>query len=350
MATPKLTIVQFQDVLALSSKHDRNISRIAEEMNLSRSAVRNQLVQAEAWEATQKKAGGFESPELLSPDTPISEILAAKKRRFSRLRDAEESARWMKFKVRTDGPYGLAFFGDPHLDDDGCNIDLVEHHLSLVRETEALWGVGMGDYTNNWSGRLQRIYAEQSTTRTEAWALAEWFFGQGIWWLLIKGNHDLWSASHGNGDPLDWMQRGTAHLREWQARFIAESPNGVQVKVHASHNFKGHSQWNTLHAAGKAAKFQEEADLYIDADKHNWAVRQEEDQQRPGRVYWTARCRGYKYVDSYSEQLGYSPQEHGATVAMVVDPDGKGPNRIHCFADLDEGVDFLKFKRRAVNA
>jgi hypothetical protein len=32
----------------------------------------------------------------------------------------------------------------------------------------------VGDTTNNWTGRLARLYADQSTSAAQAWRIAEW--------------------------------------------------------------------------------------------------------------------------------------------------------------------------------
>jgi hypothetical protein len=291
----------------------------------------------------------YESPNILDPDVSAEELIKRLKKSFVRKHEAAMSREWMKFKIKQPGPYGLCFVGDPHVDDPGCNWPLLERDIKLITDTDALYGVALGDYTNNWAGRLQRLYTKQETTVSQAWRLAEWFFGQkkangqSIWMLLIKGNHDAWS---GSSDPLDWMSRGSSVLSDWQAKFIVEAHNGYELNIHAAHDFAGSSIYNPLHGPMKKAKFDGRAKIYVCGDKHNWACMELEDMMVPGDVYWACRARGYKFLDDYAEKLGYSGQMYGASVTLIVDPDKEGPAAYRCFPDLEEAVEFLNWKRR----
>lgn len=268
-----------------------------------------------------------------------------------RTHDAANKARlWFPIKILVEGPYAISFVGDPHMDDNGCNWPQLRKDMDTVRDTEAMWSVGMGDYTNNWIGRLkEKKYPGQEATKDQAWQLAEWFFarrkanGQSQHILLIKGNHDLWS---GNADPLDWMaSRGETPLEDWQATVKFVSPNGLEVPMWIAHNFKGNSMWNMLHGNQKKAQFNGEAKVYVCGDKHNWALSEIEDQERPGNVYWLARARGYKYIDEYARDLGFGSQQYGATITAVIDPHATGTQQIRLYPDVQEAADFLTWKR-----
>ena len=326
---------------ALGEKNNGNISR----------AVK--IVRARA--ERERRSGpvvNFDPPEIIDPDEPLDDLIARRVASFKRRREASASRTWPTFTLRENGPFGLAFVGDPHMDDNGCNWPVLERDLALLRDTAGLYGVGMGDYSNNWIGRLTQLYANQETTQSDAWRLAEWFFrqkkvgGQSVWFVLLKGNHDLWCEKKGGGDPLDWMCRGDALLEDWRCKFTVALKNGRQWRVDAAHNHKGHSQWNTLHGPQKAALMGEDADIYVSGDKHNWAIQQHEDQHRAGRVYWLARCRGYKFMDKYASQLGFGDQRYGSTITAVVDPRVEGPGAIQCFADMELAADYLSFLRK----
>ena len=137
-----------------------------------------------------------------SPELPIADLVADRKRRFE-LRSAHEDARKLiPVTVRSLQPIGILHFGDPHIDDDGSDISLLEEHARLVRETPGLYGATVGDITNNWIGRLAHLYSQQSTTACEAWRLAEWFIGEVRDWLyLVGGNHDAWSGAGDRESP-----------------------------------------------------------------------------------------------------------------------------------------------------
>jgi hypothetical protein len=93
--------------------------------------------------------------EPLPPaNLPTAEVLSLMRKRFDLKAANAQARRWREFKVPTDGPYALMLFGDPHIDDDGCNWGLLENHCDLARETEHLYAISVGDATNNWVGRL----------------------------------------------------------------------------------------------------------------------------------------------------------------------------------------------------
>lgn len=666
-----MTIEHLSDAEILAIKEQAgSIRQAAKQLGCVRSTLSRRLLKIGA---EGKARPAYIPPTLEESELPAEDIIARNKRSFERRKRAEASRLWMEFKVKDKGPFALVFVGDPHMDDNGCNWSLLERDVAILRDTEAMYGIGLGDYTNNWSGRLQRIYADQQTTRSEAHKLAEWFFGQkkpngqSAWWLLLKGNHDCldpetevftrrgwlryddllqtdevfgidtetdlgrwqpiteiikrqsngflnhlkitgvdvactdrhrvlhrhrpgggkpfseyryaspsdlsgrigipvsavldapgasidddeialagwfltdgwfeskrgyvrfgqskdhrpicdlldavgmayttdtrqrdprpikgvevksalpfttirvaakdrerfctivpakdklpdwawqmdgrqfrvllnslmagdgtwygdvrkggmlygterlldevqalchmhgfsaiktrdgrgdfrlnicqrrtremdvgdkvkrreydgpvwcltvplsnfmvrrngavyftgnsWSSSHGNGDVLDWMQRGSAALEDWQAQFVAVADK-VRVPVWAAHDFKGSSIWNPLHGPMRKGALNSDADIYVCGDKHNWGLTELESQEQPGRIVWSIRARGYKFIDSHASRLGFGSQDHGASIAMIVDPDAEGPNRVRCIPCLEEARDYLAFKRR----
>lgn len=300
-------------------------------------------------EADQSDDVEYEHPTLVSEAIGVEDLIEARKAAYVRAAEAKAARLWMRFNVKIDGPFGLAFVGDPHMDDPHCNWPALDRDVKLIRDTPALYGVGGGDYTNAWAGRLQRLYADQSVTRAQSWQLAQWFFGQkkkngqSIWWALIKGNHDMWN---GSADPLDWMERGAAPLEDWRIRFRAITPGGLEVPFDIAHNHKGSSIWNPLHGPMREAQLASQARVYLSNHLHNWGCFESEHDKVPGYVYWACRARGYKRFDSHAEVGGFGDQEYGASIVAIVDPARTGPQMVRCFPDIEEAVDFLKFKRR----
>ena len=63
------------------------------------------------------------------------------------------------------------------------------------------------------------------------------------------------------------------------------------------------------------------------------------------KVYWAVRARGYKFIDDYANRLGFADQEYGASILTVFDPYAEGPGSMQCFADIEEGGEYLTWKR-----
>lgn len=285
----------------------------------------------------------IEFPELPSSELPAPELIDQACKRFASHLAAREARRWMEIKIKSNQPIGVCLVGDPHIDNNGCNWPLLREHIKLLETTPGMYAVGIGDLTDNWVGRLVRLYADQEMSKKQAWKLAKYLLrGTKIQWLVhLLGNHDLWN----DGSYL--IKAGaqpTVPVEEWQSRFQLVFPNGSRVRVHAAHDFPGSSIWNKMHGPQKAAMLNEQADIYACGHKHEWAINEGENANR-GFNYWLVRSRGYKFIDSYSDQLGYGSQRYGASVTAIIDPSAVGPTRIRCFPDVGEAAEFLTWKR-----
>ena len=135
---------------------------------------------------------------------PIEEIIEHRKKQFVQKRKAKQSRKLINVKINLMGPIGILHFGDPHVDDDGTDLGEIYSLCNLVNKTEGLFGGNLGDVQNNWIGRLQALYGQQSTSAKESWRLTEHFINSVEWLYLVAGNHDVWS---GDGDPLEFIMR-----------------------------------------------------------------------------------------------------------------------------------------------
>lgn len=286
----------------------------------------------------------LEFPVFPDASVPTAELIDRLAADFERRHHAERARKWYAVKVKIPGPIGIAWLGDPHVDDNGCNWPLLRRHIEIIRSTPGMFAANIGDSENNWAGRLAHLYSQQDTSRATAKQLVEWLFSHsGVQWLLLLlGNHDVWG---GNGDALQRIARGGAPISDWSAQFRLHFANGREAKIWAAHDFPGHSMWNPLHGPAKAARFVGGAHLYVCGHKHNWSLFHNEDEHR-GDVYWLARARGYKHLDSYADKLGFGSQAHGSAIVSVFDPDAEGPNFLQCFADLEAAADYLTWLRQ----
>ena len=326
------------------SETNGNKSAAARLLGVPRGTFRKAYARID-WDSAPLK--NIEFPQLPDDDIPTTEIIEQMARRFEKRQKAYRARQWMTYKVKDKKPIGIAWVGDPHVDSNGCNWSLLKDHCKVMADTPGLYAASIGDHTDNWVGRLTRLYSASEQSRSTAVRLVEWLLrDSGVkWMLLLRGNHDMWTNNKSD-DPVHWIAKGIGvPTEDWAARISLEFPNGRAAKVHAAHNFKGHSMWNSLHGHQKQAHMKEEAHLYVAGHTHNWALHQEESASREF-TYWLARCRGYKFLDEYADVLGHSPQEGGATICSIFNPDAANDSGfVQCFADVEQGADYLTWLR-----
>lgn len=337
MAPPKPSKEQLQEFVEVYESCGRNLAQTARTLEKPRETLRHWL--HNFLDDLEPRP----EPEDLPPsDLPFEERLATMKKRNA-LRIAHAKAlSWQTVKVPVEGPYGLCWFGDPHLDDPFCDLELIEEHASICRRTEGLFGANGGDSINNWVGRLERLYAEQSATSSEAWELVDWFMNDlGINWLLwILGNHDVWNYG---SRIFEKMNTNRILMRDWDAKLRLTSPSG-DATVWARHDFKGHSMYNELHGLKRASLMDEEADIYAAFHRHTWGLAQGELEN--GREYCLVRARGYKMSDDYAVKKQFTEQLRGQSIVTIVEPRAGARPLIHAYKDVETGADFLTFLRR----
>jgi hypothetical protein len=286
----------------------------------------------------------FDVPALPDERPSADELLERRKKQFARKEAAKQARGLIPVNVHLDGPIGIAHFGDPHVDDDGTDVGMLERHVSVINETDGLFAGNVGDFQNNWVGRLARLYAEQSTSAQDAWVLVEWLLRACDWMYLVGGNHDAWS---GTGDPLQWIsgQQG-ALFEQHGARLELRLPGGRNCRINARHDFKGHSQWNTAHGPAKAVQLGWRDHIMVCGHTHVSGYQILKD-PASGLVSHAIRVASYKIFDRYADEKGLPDQNIFNCPVTIIDPRyAEDDVRFVTFVpDLEEGADFLTWKR-----
>lgn len=324
--------------------HNKSIRAASKTLGITRRTLLDSL---NTYEALPDK-GGLEFPDFPSDDLPIERIIDSMAERSQLRRKSYEAHTWFPVKVKDEGPIGLMFFGDPHVDDDGCDWTLLKRDIAICNQP-GIYGVNIGDTTNNWAGRLVSKYASQESSAKTAQRLAEWFMlDSGIKWLVfLQGNHDQW----GDGASIlaQMARRYGTHkltLHDWEARFSLKFKNGADVNIWTAHDFPGDSQWNNLHGPLKAAKFGPDVDLFVCGHRHNWGVMQTELAEKDSSPTMI-RVRGYKFNDDYARRIGKVEQKEGSGILVIVNPNAASrAGRVIPFVDVEQGANYLAFLRK----
>jgi hypothetical protein len=289
--------------------------------------------------------GDYEFTPLPDDDVPIEELIEQRKRKFLHKQEHEEASKLIPIKVKIPGAVGILHFGDPHVDDDGCDIAAIERHTALVNATEGLFAANVGDTTNNWTGRLARLYADQTTSAAQAWKIAEWFIKRCKWLYMIGGNHDLWS---GAGDPLRWIaKQQDALYKSSEARIALRFPNGLEVRVNARHDHAGSSIWNPAHGPMKAAIMGTRDHLYVAGHKHESAYSVLKD-PISGITMHACKVASYKIYDRYAKDRGFRDNSLSPCALTTINPSlpPEHPDLVKVFWEPAEGAEYLRFLRR----
>jgi hypothetical protein len=285
----------------------------------------------------------FTVSNLPDDDIDIDELVEHRIKQFEKKKRHQEATKLIPIKVHIPGVIGILHFGDPHVDDDGTDLDAIRQHGDLTHQ-EGIWGANVGDTTNNWVGRLARLYAHQSTSADQAWKLAEWFIQRTRWLYMIGGNHDAWS---GSSDPIKWISKQSNTLyQSSECRIGLRFPNKREIIVNARHDFAGHSQWNPTHGQMKAAQMGMRDHIMISGHKHTSGYGLIKDPST-SKVCHAIQVASYKIFDSYAKERGFRDQSLSPACMTVINPDlpQDHPDMVKVFWDPFEGADFVKWKR-----
>ena len=317
-----------------------NQTAAAQKLGITRSALQNRFRHIEI--PTYIAPPEVEFPVFPPDDVSVEQIIAQASERFKRQTESREAKRWFDIRLNTEMPVGLAFVGDPHLDSPGCNWGLLERHIAILRDTPGLYGVNVGDVSDNWVGKLVRLYADSNISDLNAKRLVKYFLADsGVKWLChILGNHDRWK----DVGLLRTMNVPEVPMLDNSAKFNLVFQNGRKCRIWCSHHFPGSSIWNPGHGAQRTAQIKDEAEIYACGHLHDWFIQSQEHAR--GFVYTTLRARGYKFIDSHADALGYESARFGASIACVIDPKASdGVGFVQAFPCLETAADYLTFKR-----
>lgn len=357
MATKSLSDAVLHETYTRVMQHG-GVTLAARAMGLNRATLEARWHRARVWAEAQGLPIRETGPQPMTPvdhafeiaplpdELPTAdELIARRKKQFGRKREAAEARHLVNVTVRREGPIGLAFVGDPHVDDNGTDIDLLEQHLTLIKKHDCLLPLGIGDYSNNWVGRLARLHGQQSVSAAEAWVLVEWLVKAVDWLVLVSGNHDAWS---GDGDPIKWMAKAARVQYESNGvRLGLTLPNGRVIRVNARHDFRGSSMWNTSHGIAKAAT-QGWRDHVLTAGHTHVSGIQVVRDPMSGLISHCLRIGSYKRLDRFADERGLPNQTFTVCPVVVVRPQyGDDDNRLlTTFFEPETAALFLQWLRR----
>jgi hypothetical protein len=269
----------------------------------------------------------------------IEEIFRDQAERFRQKRAHHDTKRQgIGIELEDEGPYAVMFFGDPHADDDGCDLGYLGHCLELVRQNPHVFAANIGDLTNNWVGKLAGLYAHQHTTDDEGVALIEWLLESVPWLFVVLGNHDKWSPVA----ELLCRQHNVPYVSHGAKFRIRRGAD--ELVIDARHDHPGRSMYNPSHGQVKRNYRGSDADIIVGGHIHQSAytlVRNGE----TGKLGHCIRVSSFKVVDEYADKLGLPDEAISPAVLAVIDPGAGDLGRVTVFQDPEQGLRLLSALR-----
>lgn len=284
----------------------------------------------------------FELEEPLIPEVDVEELIERRIREYETKKAAAEQQKLIQVRVNREGPIGLAFQGDLHLDDDGTDLAQVFEHLTVLDgSVPGLYAANLGDILNNWVGRLEKLHANQSITNREALVLSKRVLNSVNWLFFIMGNHDCWR----NGVDLyeEMLAKASMITRSDRIRVALRLPNGRNVKIYAAHGFRGRSMWSEVFGAAKKAQLMGVHDIYVCG---HWHTSGYTHGIHPGteQMWHAIQVASYKRQDSYADTLVLEDHWIYNCPVALIDPNATDPvNFIRWEFDPLEAAERLKW-------
>jgi hypothetical protein len=232
-----------------------------------------------------------------------------------------QESRKIRVEIDADGPVGIAFFGDQHLDAPGCGLAQAEADARLVAQTPGLYAILTGDIND--LARLKPFGAMGRQVNPADGLIAtryylDLFAGKVI--ASHTGNHDEWlskcSSLPGFGDVANaagvvWTEhRANVSLSVGEEEYI----------LYTAHQGQHNSTMNLTHSNFRALErcddVPAEADVIVISHSHCRSV-----ETRPwkGKDRVAIRPGSYKIVDGLYNRMGMNC--HAAGVGVLLWPD-----------------------------
>ena len=287
-------------------------------------------------------------PGGIIPHIDAQELIKRRIQQFNEKKKAHDREKLIPVRVKLDGPIGLGLMGDPHVDDDGTDLEQLFSHVDLFDgRNEGLYAGCIGDAANNWVGGLARLWAEQSTSAEEARVIVSEFLTRINWLFYIHGNHDMWNG--GNNLLNQILQYNSLIRKDTRVRLQLRFPNGKDLRVYAVHGFPGKSMWSEVYGAAKKAQLDGTHHIYAAGHihtsgyAHGW--------HEGNELMWHAiQIASYKKIDRYAEELNLDPKDLYNCPVALIDPNADSQiNFIRWEFDPFEGAERLKWMRKRYN-
>jgi hypothetical protein len=247
-------------------------------------------------------------------------------------------------EIKDDKPVGVALFSDLRLGNKYVDYKAIRDETTLVANTDGFYCMALGDYHDNWIGKLEGIQREMPVDFASEIAMLEWWVDliRDKLIVVVGGNHDTGRTKRISG--IDYVKRILKGVRTLydpdEVRFTFKLGEG-EWRFKCRHAWMGTSVYNDTHGIEKDPRFgDDEFDVGIGGHTHRGTIFREfmfHHKKRLAILLGT-----YKYHDGYATRLGFPRSPNTASGGLLMYPDGR---MVH-YDDLFALADYLKYLRR----
>jgi hypothetical protein len=255
--------------------------------------------------------------------------------------DARYSA---EIVIPDDRPVALVPFGDLHLGNKYTDYKQLREDTEIVQTTDGMYGIGTGDYHDNWIGFLRHLQREMPIPFNKELALLDWWFEslEGKLLAVVGGNHDVGRTKKLAGiDHIKRMLRGAQLLYDPDVICFTLKLGEASWRFKVRHSWPGHSQFNDTHGIEKDPKFGDGAfDVGIGSHTHRGTLFR--DFNFHGKKRLAVLTGTYKMDDRFGLEMGMPRATGAPTGALVLTPSGD----VEAFRSLSNAATFLQLLRQ----
>lgn len=299
------------------------------------------------------KHGDVEIEHIESPEEPMQDLLNRVLAHNDRKAEYAERRKLIDLNVHIGGPFGIVGLPDQHLNNPGTQLRKALDDAALIRNTEGLYCVAVGDWLDNFIiGRLERERRNDVMTHTDANRIQEFYLELIADKLLaaIGGNHNDWIGMLGGTDVLGSLFKRLNKNGIYdgdEIRIRINTPSGRSFIHLVRHIFPGHSKYNTAHGvlSWMLDRWQGEDVLWGGHIHSSAHVAIEREHLGEVKVVHGVQLSSYKTLDHYAVARGFRKNSPFIAPMIVHDPaDGSTV----FFEDIEKGVAYLKALRAGV--
>jgi predicted phosphodiesterase len=315
---------------------DISYSEIARQLNMNVNTVKSQFLR----DSKRKNDIEFIDKKDIPTFEDINEY-------YNKLKELEEKSNTLDIKQTkttlrfdSDKPLAIAFWGDWHLGSHGIDYEQFDKDRKLIKETNGLYFIGMGDYKDNNSAYVHKSTNENSIPQGVQDKLVLNFMeevgSKNI--VTIRGCHDDWDKKIADKDFISEICERINSVNLWHGGTITILLGQEQYKIFARHKYKYESSLNTTNAQRNMLNDIGPVDVVALAHKH-YPDLQMLDRMGSKVVY--LRSGSYKKYDEFGQKLAGYEGKKSIPIVVIFPKEHK----IVPFSELEDGITYLKAVR-----